>query len=364
MIAVLERACPMKSKADIVRLLEGEGCRVQVSEVQGETIIGVIGAGSASLPERLRAMPGVREVRMDAPPYPLVARERHPDTSLVKFGDVVVGANEIVVAAGPCSVESEEQLLAAARGVAAAGARMLRGGAFKPRSSPYSFQGLGEEGLRILAAAREATGLAVVTEVVAPEDVDLVARYADVLQVGARNMQNFRLLAAVGMQPRPVLLKRGMMATIEELLLAAEYVVANGNPRVILCERGIRTFEQATRNTFDVSAVPVLRARTHLPVFVDPSHAAGVRSLVPPLSRAGVAVGADGLIVEVHPDPDHALSDGAQSLTIDGFAALMEELRPIGAAVGRSIGSVTAPSEQEAGRARGPGRSGSRREPA
>ena len=339
MIAVLEKSCPMKRKAEIVRLLEGEGCRVQVSEVQGETLIGVIGAGSASLAERLRALPGVRELRMDAAPYPLVSRERHPDTTLVKVSDVTVGAREIVVAAGPCSVESEAQLLATARAVAAAGARLLRGGAFKPRSSPYSFQGLGEEGLRILAAAREATGLSVVTEVVAPEDVELVGRYADVLQVGARNMQNFRLLAAVGNQPRPVLLKRGMMATIEELLLAAEYVVANGNPRVILCERGIRTFEQATRNTLDVSAVPVLRARTHLPVIVDPSHAAGDRALVPALARASVAVGADGLLVEVHPDPDRALSDGAQSLALDGFSELMHALRPIAAAIGRELGA-------------------------
>jgi 3-deoxy-7-phosphoheptulonate synthase len=214
---------------------------------------------------------------------------------------------------------------------------MLRGGAFKPRSSPYSFQGMGERGLELLAEAREATGLAVVTEVLAPEDVALVARYADVLQIGARNMQNFRLLSAVGEQPKPVLLKRGMMATVEELLMAAEYVVAAGNPRVMLCERGIRTFERATRNTLDICAVPVLKERTHLPVIVDPSHAAGRRELVPSLARAAVAVGADGLIVEVHHDPDRAMSDGRQSLTPEGFAAMMAEVRRIAGAVDRAV---------------------------
>jgi 3-deoxy-7-phosphoheptulonate synthase len=255
----------------------------------------------------------------------------------VKVDDVTIGGDALVVIAGPCSVESREQMERIADAVQAAGARMLRGGAFKPRSSPYAFQGLGSAGLAILAEQRERTGLKIVTEVVAPEDVELVARSADVLQVGARNMQNFRLLEAVGGQPRPVLLKRGMMATIEELLLAAEYVVAAGNPRVILCERGIRTFERATRNTLDVCAVPVLKERTHLPVIVDPSHAAGRRELVPALARAAVAAGADGLIVEVHPEPERALSDGRQSLDPAGFAALMEQLRPVAGAVGRGF---------------------------
>ena len=243
----------------------------------------------------------------------------------------------VVVIAGPCSVESEEQIVAAARGVASAGARLLRGGAFKPRTSPYGFQGLGEAGLRLLAVAREETGLPVVSEVVATEDVELVARYADMLQVGARNMQNFRLLAACGRQPRPVLLKRGLMATLDELLLAAEYVVANGNPRVVLCERGIRTFETSTRNTLDVSAVPILLERSHLPVIVDPSHAAGKREWVESLARAAIAAGADGLLVEVHPDPDRALSDGRQSLTIEAFAGTMRSLRRVAAAVERPL---------------------------
>jgi 3-deoxy-7-phosphoheptulonate synthase len=288
MIAVLESACPLKQKAEIVSFIEGAGFRVQVSEYNGQSLIGVIGQGAETLAEALGAMPGVREVRPVAPPYPLVSREHHPESTRVKIEGVTVGGPELIVMAGA---------------VASAGASMLRGGAFKPRSSPYSFQGLGKKGLELLAAARDATGLKVVTEVVAPEDVDLVARYADVLQIGARNMQNFRLLSAVGEQPRAVLLKRGMMATVDELLMAAEYIAAAGNPRLMLCERGIRTFEQATRNTLDICAVPVLKERTHLPVIVDPSHAAGRRELVPALSRAAVAVGADGLIVEVHPDP-------------------------------------------------------------
>jgi 3-deoxy-7-phosphoheptulonate synthase len=229
------------------------------------------------------------------------------------------------------------QISTVAKGVAEAGARILRGGAFKPRTSPYSFQGLGEEGLHLLAAAREETGMPVVTEVVAPEDVEMVGALADMLQIGARNMQNFRLLSEVGAQPLPVLLKRGISSSIEELLLAAEYVVSAGNPRVVLCERGIRTFETATRNTFDVSAVPVLKQKTHLPVIVDPSHAAGDRSLVPPLAAAGVAAGADGVLVEVHNDPDSALSDGPQSLTIPGFTAMMSQLKGVADAVGRHI---------------------------
>jgi 3-deoxy-7-phosphoheptulonate synthase len=345
MIIVLEPGCSMRNKAEIVRLLEGEGLRVQVSESAGCSLVGVIGPGAETLAARLGAMPGVREVRPVAPAYPLVSREHHPEPTRVKVDDVTIGGDEVVVIAGPCAVESETQLMAAARVVAAHGGRMLRGGAFKPRTSPYGFQGLAEEGLKLLAAARAATGLKVVTEVVAPEDVDLVARYADVLQVGARNMQNFRLLSAVGAQPRPVLLKRGLMATLEELLFAAEYIVSAGNPRVMLCERGIRTFETATRNTLDVSAVPVLRERTHLPILIDPSHAAGRREWVPALSRAGIAVGADGLIVEIHPDPAQALSDGRQSLTFEMFAAMMSDLRRVAAAVGRPLGPQR-PAEQ------------------
>jgi 3-deoxy-7-phosphoheptulonate synthase len=337
MIAVLDPGCPLKHKAEVVRQFENEGFRVQVSELESETLVGAITPANETLARRIGALPGVREVRMADPPYPLVSRVHHPAPSRVRVAGVTFGEEEVIVAAGPCSVEDEAQILAAARGVAAAGARLLRGGAFKPRSSPYSFQGLGEEGLKLLAAARAETGLAVVTEVTAPEDVGLVARYADLLQVGARNMQNFRLLSAVGAQPRPVLLKRGMMATIDELLLAAEYVAAAGNPRVILCERGIRTFETATRNTLDLSAVPVLKDLTHLPVIVDPSHAAGRRELVPALARAALAAGADGLIVEVHPHPERAVSDGRQSLTLEGFAAMMEDLRRLAGALGRTL---------------------------
>jgi 3-deoxy-7-phosphoheptulonate synthase len=337
MIAVLERGCPLKAKAEIVRFVEAEGFRLLVTETGGESLVGVIGPGAEALASRLAAMPGVAEVRPVAAPYPQVSREHHPEPTRVKVGPVTIGGDEVVVIGGPCAVESEAQLLATARAVAAAGGRMLRGGAFKPRSSPYTFQGLEEEGLKLLALARAETGLPIVTEVVAPEDVELVARYADVLQVGSRNMQNFRLLSAVGQQPRAVLLKRGLMATIEEWLMAAEYVVAAGNPRVVLCERGIRTFERATRNTLDIAAVPVLRQLTHLPVIVDPSHAAGRRELVPALACAAVAAGADGLIVETHPDPDRALSDGRQSLALPGFEDLVRACARVAVAVGRTL---------------------------
>jgi 3-deoxy-7-phosphoheptulonate synthase len=336
-IAVLKPGCTLKEKTDILRLVEAAGFRVQVSEMDHESLVGVIGPGADILTAQLAAMPGVEEIRPVAPPYPLVSRERHAGPSRVKVGDTIFGDRRLVVIAGPCAVESREQILAAAESVSAAGASMLRGGAFKPRSSPYSFQGLGQEGLELLAEARDRTGLSIVTEVVAPEDVGLVAEVADVFQVGARNMQNFRLLHAVGETDTPVLLKRGMMATTDELLLAAEYIVSSGNPRVLLCERGIRTYETATRNTLDLCAVPVLKERSHLPVIVDPSHAAGRRELVPALARAAVAVGADGLIVEVHPDPEAALSDGRQSMTTDAFAELMQDLVGVAAAVGRSV---------------------------
>ncbi|MDT8436840.1 MAG: 3-deoxy-7-phosphoheptulonate synthase [Gemmatimonadota bacterium] len=343
MIAVLAPDCPLRDKAEVVRLVEAHGLRVQVSETAEASLVAVVGGGAEELVDRLRAHPAVREVRTDLPPYTMVARQQRPDGSRIRIDEVTVGGPEIVVMAGPCSVESRDGLLAAARAVAAGGARILRGGAFKPRSSPYSFQGLGERGLELLAEAREETGLPVVTEVVAAEDVELVASRADVLQIGARNMQNFRLLSAVGEQRRAVLLKRGLMATLEELLLAAEYVVSAGNPNVLLCERGIRTFETATRNTLDLAAVPVLRERTHLPVIVDPSHAAGRREWVPSLALAAVAAGADGLIVEVHPDPDRALSDGRQSLTPEAFAAMMDAVGAVARAVGRQ-GPVRAPA--------------------
>ncbi len=339
MIAVLEKNASLRTKADIVRFLEQSGFRVQVSETPEGSFVSVVGEGAETVADALRTMRGVAELRPDAPGYPRVSRAHKPDATRVKVEDVVIGGSQLVVMAGPCSVESRDQILAAADAVRAEGARVLRGGAFKPRSSPYSFQGLGKQGLELLAEARDRTGLKVVTEVVAPEDVDLVAEYADVLQIGARNMHNYRLLSAVGMQPRPVLLKRGMMSTVDEMLLAAEYIVAGGNPRVILCERGIRTFETSSRNTLDLCAVPILKERTHLPVIVDPSHAAGRREWVPALARAAVAAGADGLIVEVHPDPPSAASDGRQSLTPGGFADLMGDLRSLAVAVGRSLDS-------------------------
>ncbi len=337
MIVVLDRGVSLRDKASIVRFVEQHGGRLLVSELGETTHIGLVDSVAQSLADQIRAMPGVAVIRSEAPPYPQVSREHREGDSVVDVRDVSVGGPEVVVMAGPCAVESADQLSAVAAGVADAGGRILRGGAFKPRTSPYSFQGLGEEGLHLLAAVREQSGLPVVTEVVATEDVEVVAAHADLLQIGARNMQNFRLLSEVGSQPLPVLLKRGISSSIEELLLAAEYVVAAGNPRVILCERGIRTFETATRNTFDVSAVPVLKEKTHLPVIVDPSHAAGARSLVPPLAAAGVAAGADGVLVEVHNDPDSALSDGPQSLTIEGFTTMMAQLKAVADAVGRFI---------------------------
>ena len=337
MIVVLDSKCTLKEKAAVVRFVEQRGGRILVTVVGEETHIGLIDAEARSLADTISDMAGVSELLPVAPPYPHVSREYQPESTEVRVGDVVIGGSAVVIVAGPCSVESADQLRAVATSVVNSGARILRGGAFKPRSSPYSFQGLGEQGLVLLAEMRAATGLPVVTEVVAPEDVGLVGEYADMLQIGARNMQNFRLLSAAGEQERPVLLKRGIASTIEELLLAAEYVVSAGNPRVVLCERGIRTFETMTRNTLDISAVPVLKQQTHLPVIVDPSHAAGDRSLVPNLARAAVAVGADGIIVEVHNDPDMALSDGPQSLTLDGFGDMMTQLSAVASAVGRHL---------------------------
>ncbi len=260
--------------------------------------------------------------------FDLVARTDACSSSVVRVGDVEIGGGDFIVMAGPCAVESEQQLLRTAEAVAAAGARMLRGGAYKPRSSPYAFQGLGVEGLKILRKAREETGLAIVTEVMSEEDVEVIAEYADLMQVGTRSMENFALLERLGSCGRPVLLKRGMTATLEELLRSAQVIALNGNSQIVLCERGIRTFETATRNTLDIAAVPVLKAVSHLPVIVDPSHAAGVRSLVPVLSRAAAVVGADGLLVEVHPSPDEAMSDGAQSLTFHQFSNMMDDLQP------------------------------------
>jgi 3-deoxy-7-phosphoheptulonate synthase len=305
------------------------GYKVHSIEGEERVVIGVVGVGDVTAClESLEATPGVeRAVRISAP-YKFVSKEFKKGRSVIKVNGLEVGGDEFIVMAGPCSVESEKQIMETAEFVAAAGARMLRGGAFKPRTSPYDFQGMELEGLKLLRKAKEATGLGIITEVMSDRDVDLVAEYTDCMQVGARNMQNFALLKSLGGCGRPVLLKRGLSSTIKELLMSAEYIVAHGNPDVILCERGIRTFETATRNTCDITAVPVLQELTHLPVVLDPSHATGKRSLVPALSRAAVAIGADGLIVEVHPCPEKAVSDGAQSLTFTDFAGMMRELSP------------------------------------
>ena len=305
------------------------GYKVHSIEGEERVVIGVVGVGDVTAClESLEATPGVERAMRISAPYKFVSREFRKERSAIKVNGCEVGGDAFIVMAGPCSVESEKQIMDTAEGVAAAGAHMLRGGAFKPRTSPYDFQGLEREGLKLLRKAKEATGLAIITEIMSDRDVDLVAEYADCMQVGARNMQNFALLKSLGGCGRPVLLKRGMSSTIKELLMSAEYVVAHGNPNVILCERGIRTFETATRNTCDIAAVPVLNELTHLPVILDPSHATGKRSLIPALSRAGVAIGADGLIVEVHPNPEKAVSDGAQSLTLEGFRTMMAELKP------------------------------------
>ncbi|MCL5006414.1 MAG: 3-deoxy-7-phosphoheptulonate synthase [Acidobacteria bacterium] len=303
----------------------------KVHSIQGEerVVIAAVGVGDVTAClESLEAMTGVENAVRISAPYKFVSKEFKKERTRVRVDGAEIGGDEFVVMAGPCSVENEKQIIETAESVAAAGAKVLRGGAFKPRTSPYDFQGLELEGLKLLAKAREATGLAIVTEVMSERDVETVAEYADIMQVGARNMQNFALLKTLGKCRRPILLKRGMSSTIKELLMSAEYITAHGNPNVILCERGIRTFETATRNTCDITAVAVLNELTHLPVILDPSHATGKRSLVPALARAAVAVGADGLLVEVHPCPEKAISDGAQSLRLERFHSMMRELEP------------------------------------
>ena len=335
MIIVMRHDASAKQIADVVARVEGKGLRVNISRGEERTIIGVIGDDRPIDRTQFEALDGVEKTVPILKPFKLASREMHPKDSLVPLDGMKVGGPQIAIIAGPCSVESREQILETAFAVKEAGAVALRGGAFKPRSSPYSFQGMGEKGLELLAEVRDATGLPIVTEAMSPEQVPLVARYADVIQIGARNMQNYSLLNTVGECGRTVLLKRGMMCTIEELLMSAEYIMANGNSRVILCERGIRTFEKYTRNTTDINAVPVLKAMTHLPVLLDPSHGTGKWEYVTAVARAGIAAGADGLIVEVHPRPEEALSDGAQSLRPEKFAQLVREVRKIAEAVGR-----------------------------
>lgn len=319
----------------VIARVEANKYKVIINKGDERTVIAVVGPTPSVIQEQIMFMPGVDHTVPISRPYKVASREFIPENTVFPLDGFTIGGDEIVIIAGPCAVESRSQLLEAAHAVKEAGAHALRGGAFKPRSSPYSFQGLGEEGLEILAEAREVTGLPVFTEVMAPEQVPLVAKYADVMQIGARNMQNFNLLHAAGESDRPVLLKRGPSALIEELLMAAEYILSHGNRRVILCERGVRTFETSTRNTTDINAIPVLKNLTHLPVVLDPSHSTGHADLVAPVARAGIAAGADGLIVEVHPDPRQALSDGIQSLTPEKFALLVKQAKGIAREVGR-----------------------------
>src|SRR5437588_47114 len=337
MLIVLHPDVSADAQAAIEGRIRELGFTPHAIEGAGRTAIGITGNQGPVDPGHFRALEGVADAIPVTAPYKLVSREvKHEDT-VVDVAGVPVGGRELVVMAGPCAVESEKQILAAAHGVARSGATLLRGGAFKPRTSPYDFQGLKGEGLRLLALARAETGLRIVTEVKDTETLPLVAETADLLQIGARNMQNFSLLEAVGDQRKPVLLKRGMSSTLKELLMAAEYIVSRGNKQVILCERGIRTFETMTRNTLDLNAVPMLKSQSHLPVVVDPSHGIGIRSAVLPMARAAVAAGADGLIIEVHQDPDRALSDGMQSLNLPSFEKLMREVEKIASAMGRSL---------------------------
>jgi len=338
MIIVINGKASKSHVEKVVQKLYEMGHKVHISRGEKQIVLGVIGdvENLASVP--LYAFDGVEEIIPIAKPYKLASREFKSFDTIVKVKEVVIGGKEVVVMAGPCVVENKKQIFETAQQVKAAGARILRGGAFKPRTSPYSFQGLEEEGLKLLAQAGEETGLPIVTEVMSANQIELVGKYTDIFQVGARNMQNFVLLKELGKTKKPILLKRGMSATIEELLLSAEYILSQGNYEVILCERGIRTFENYTRNTLDLSAVPSLKRLSHLPVIVDPSHATGKWRLVSPMAKAAIAVGADGLLIEVHPDPKSSLSDGAQTLKLATFTQLMKELNPIVQAVSRELG--------------------------
>jgi 3-deoxy-7-phosphoheptulonate synthase len=339
MIIVMKQHAGKELLAEVSKRVSELGFRPHVIHGETRDVVGAIGdERGKTILQSLESMPGVEEVVPILKPYKLASREIHPEPSSFELAPgVTIGGRQLLIMAGPCSVEGESQLLETARAVKASGARVLRGGAFKPRTSPYAFQGLEEEGLKLLAQAREATGLPIITEVVNPRDVDLVARYADILQVGARNVQNFALLRLLGQQDKPVLLKRGMATTIKEFLMSAEYILSEGNQRVVLCERGIRTFETATRNTLDLSAVPVLKEHTHLPVVIDPSHSTGHASLVPAMCYAAVAAGCDGLLVEVHNQPEKASCDGPQSLTPENFDAVMKKLRAFAAAAEREL---------------------------
>lgn len=339
-IIVLNRGATAKELRHIIRKLEKRGFRTNISKGTERTVIGVIGDTSKINEDESNAfgaMPGVEKIHRITQPFKLASRDFKPSNTVIRVGRTSIGGKKIPVIAGPCAVESLAILMKIGKEVKKSGATFIRGGAFKPRSSPYSFQGLGEEGMKILSETSKAVGLPVVTEIMDPRDIEVILKYTDIIQIGARNMQNFRLLQEVGSHKKPVLLKRGLSATIKELLMAAEYIMSQGNNKVILCERGIRTFETATRNTLDLNAIPVLKKLSHLPVVVDPSHGAGKWDLVSPMSKAAVAAGADGLLIEVHTNPAEALSDGEQSLKPENFKVLMKELRLVARAVGRTI---------------------------
>ena len=337
MVIVMKHHASAEQIGRVVSRIQELGFKAHLSSGEERTIIGIIGDERGLEPENFEMFEGVERAMRVLHPFKLASRDFHPDDTVIRINGITVGGKNIPIIAGPCSIESREQLMESAHAVKGAGAKMLRAGAFKPRTSPYSFQGLGLKGLELLKEVREQYGLPTVTEVMSPNDVTLVAQYADVLQIGARNMQNFALLNAVGEIQKPVLLKRGMMSTIEELIMAAEYILSHGNTRVMLCERGIRTYETATRNTFDVNAIPVLKQLTHLPVIADPSHGTGRWDLVTPIARSAIAAGADGLIIEVHPNPAKAMSDGGQSLKPEKFAQLVAQTRKIAEAMERTI---------------------------
>lgn len=338
MLVVMRRDAPPEDIQRVVDTIQELGYTARPMPGRQRTSVGVVGNDGRVDSSRLEALPNVQEVIHVTKPYKQVSREWQPESTVVRLpGGLGVGGNDIIVMAGPCSVESEEQILTAARQVRDAGATVLRAGAFKPRSSPYSFQGLGVSGLDLLVRAREETGLLIVTEALDPESMEVVAEKADIVQIGARNMQNYSLLKQAGRSGKPILLKRGLSATIQELLLSAEYILAEGNPNVILCERGIRSFDTMTRNLFDLSAIAVVHGVSHLPIVADPSHGTGQREMVIPMARAAVAAGADGILVEVHPTPDRAMSDGAQSLYPDQFDHMMREVRVIAEAIGRRV---------------------------
>jgi len=337
MLVIMKKDSTEQELAALMQKLKHSGLGGHMSQGVERTVVGVVGQTYPELRDTLELLSGVEEVIPISKPYKLSSREFQPENTTVTVGDVVFGGDELIVIAGPCAVETESQVMETAYAVKEAGARILRGGAFKPSTSPYQFRGLGKQGLEILARVREETGLPFITEVLTPKDVELVAEYADILQIGARNMQNFILLDEAGKINKPVMLKRGISATIQEWLLSAEYILSQGNRELLLCERGIRTFETYTRNTMDVSAIPVIKSLSHLPIIGDPSHGTGKWNLVAPMALAAVAAGADGLMIEVHPNPDMALKDGAQSLTFDNFRQLMQQVAPVAVSVGRTI---------------------------